>query len=308
MNSLILSTINQGLIFSIAALGVYISFRILNFPDLTVDGSFTLGASVCAILITQGYNPILALLISTCAGIIAGVITGLLHVKLNITNILSGIIVMISLYSINIRIMGRSNLPLFNHMHLFTNKNNLEKILIILFSALIVKLILDIFFKTNKGYLLKALGENPKFIEQLGFNSSKYKILGLAIANGSVGLSGAMFSMYQGFSDISMGTGLIVTALASIVLGEIIFKKLSFMRTTTIVVLGSIFYRTILSAALKMGLGASDLKLITGIIMVIILSTSTIENKIFRKSRKNHKIKSLTFLKRGNVNVEYTES
>lgn len=272
MNELILSTLSQGCIFAIAALGIYITFRILDFPDLSVDGTFTTGAAICAVAIKAGMNPILAILLAVLGGTIAGATTGILHVKLGITNILSGIVVMIALYSINIRIMGKSNIHLFDVNHMFSNVDGFYKFLIVLAFVFLIKILMDVFFKTEKGYVLKALGENDNFVVSLGFDAGKYKIIGLMLANGCVALSGALYTQYQGFADVTMGTGLIVSGLASIVIGEMIFKKMKSFKVTTICVLGSIVYRGILSAALKLGLDASDLKLITAVIIVFILS------------------------------------
>lgn len=272
MNELLISTLSQGFIFAIAALGIYITFRILDFPDLSVDGTFTTGAAICAIAIKSGLPPTVALLMAVLGGVIAGACTGVLHVKFGITNILSGIIVMIGLYSINLRIMGKSNIHLFDVSHLFTGLSPLGKMFIILAVVLLLKALMDLFFKTEKGYVLKALGENEKFVTALGFDAGRYKILGLMMANGCVALSGGLYAQYQGFSDVGMGTGLIVSGLASIVIGEMLFKKFTVFKVTTVAIFGSMIYRGILAMALKMGLNASDLKLITALIMIIILS------------------------------------
>jgi putative ABC transport system permease protein len=272
MNALILSTLSQGLIFAIAALGIYITFRILDFPDLSVDGSFTMGAAICAILIKSGVSPYIALIVAVMGGMGAGSITGLLHVKLGITNILSGIIVMIGLYSINLRIMGKSNIHLFDVQHMFTTLSATQKLMLVACFAVALKLCMDLFFKTQMGYVLKALGENENFVTALGFSSGNFKILGLILANGCVALAGGLYAQYQGFADVGMGTGIIVSGLASIVIGEILFKRITALKATTVVVFGSLVYRGILSTALKMGLNASDLKLITAVIMVFILS------------------------------------
>lgn len=272
MNSLLISTLSQGFIFAIAALGIYITFRILDFPDLSVDGSFTTGASICAISIKMGVPPIFALIFAVLGGLAAGACTGLLHVKLGITNILSGIIVMIGLYSINLRIMGKSNIHLFDVNHMFTGQSDLKKMLLVLGCVLCLKVLMDLFFLTEKGYVLKALGENQQFVISLGFDAGSYKILGLMMANACVALAGGLYAQYQGFSDVGMGTGLIVSGLASIVIGEMLFKKVTLLKVTTISIFGSMIYRGILSIALKMGLNASDLKLITALIMVVILS------------------------------------
>lgn len=296
MNELVISTLSQGMIFAIAALGIYITFRILDFPDLSVDGSFTTGAAITAIAVKNGINPFIAIIMSVIGGMIAGACTGVLHVKLKITNILSGIIVMIGLYSINLRIMGKSNIHLFDVEHMFSNVNNLQKLMIVTLFVLALKIAMDVFFTTEKGYVLKALGENENFVTSLGFDLGKYKILGLILANSCVALSGGLYAQYQGFSDVGMGTGLIVSGLASIVIGEILFKKLTFMNVTSIVVLGSIIYRSILSISLKMGLNASDLKLITAIIMVIILSG------VLEKTTSKFKIKGVS------LNVKHKKS
>jgi len=274
MTDLILSTLAQGLIFSIAGLGIYISFRILDFPDLSVDSTFTTGASISAISIINGVNPFISIVLSLFGGLIAGSITGILHVKFKITNILSGIIVMIGLYSVNLRIMGKSNLHLFDTIHIFSEKNHIYKLAFLIIFTLFLKVIIDFFFKTEIGYVLKAVGQNQKFITGMGFDVDRYKILGLALANGLVALSGSLYTQYQGFSDISMGIGLIVSALASIVIGEMAFKNLKRfgVQNSSIVILGSIFYRGILSLALQIGVEPSDLKLVTALLMVLILS------------------------------------
>lgn len=294
MNTLIFSTLSQGLIFAIAALGIYITFRILDFPDLSVDGTFTLGAAITAVLVKTGISPYLALAIAVLGGLIAGSVTGILHVKLKITNILSGIIVMIGLYSVNLRIMGKSNIHLFDTVHMFTGTDGLTKLVIVALFAVSIKVLYDVFFKTQMGYVLKALGENTHFVTALGYHPGQYKILGLALANACVALAGGMYAQYQGFADISMGTGIIVSGLAAIVIGEILFKG-SRLATTTIVLWGSISYRIILSAALKLGLNASDLKLITAGIMVLILSglvekmTQRVKSALVSAKQSTHK-------------------
>ena len=272
MNALILSTLSQGFIFAIAGLGIYITFRILDFPDLSVDGSFTMGAAICAVLIKSGVSPYIALVLAVVGGMLAGSITGFLHVKLGITNILSGIIVMIGLYSINLRIMGKSNIHLFDVDHMFTGLSSGLKLALVAGLALCLKLAMDLFFKTQMGYVLKALGENESFVTALGFSCSKFKVLGLTLANACVALAGGLYAQYQGFADVGMGTGIIVSGLAAIVIGEILFKRIRTLKASSVVVFGSLVYRGILSSALKMGLNASDLKLITALIMVFILS------------------------------------
>jgi len=273
-----LTILEQGLIFGVMALGVYVTYRILDFPDLTVDGSFPLGAAVAASLLKAGINPILATLISFGAGMIAGGVTGILHTKLKITNLLSSILVMIALYSINLRIMGKANIPLFQERTIYLN--NWSPIYTIILVTIIMKLSLDLFLKTKVGFLLKATGDNPQLVTSFGIDIGIIKIMALMIANGMVALSGAMMAQYQGFSDIGMGTGIIVMGLASIILGETVFKNISFVTVTTMAVGGSILYKASTAVALKLGFPATDLKLITAIIVVIALSVRNNDIKL----------------------------
>lgn len=273
MTSFWLSIMEQGLILAILSLGVYITYKILHFPDLSVDGSFPLGAAVTATLLVNGVNPFVACLISMFAGVLSGGITGLLHVKLKITNLLSGILVMIGLYSINLRIMGRANIPLFTQTTIFSNE--LSPIIIIATFAIGVKLLLDLFFKTKLGFLLRAVGDNPQMVTSLGIDIGKIKILGLMISNGLVALSGSMMAQHQRFSDVGMGTGMIIIGLAAIILGESILKRIPMVAATTMALVGTILYRTTIASALRFGLPASDLQLITAIIVIIALGFSS---------------------------------
>jgi putative tryptophan/tyrosine transport system permease protein len=258
--------LEQGLIFGIMVLGVYISYRVLDFPDLSVDGTFPLGAAVTAAALVLGVNPLVACILSLIAGAIAGSITGFLHVRLGITNLLSGILVMIALYSINLRIMGKANIPLFDKETIFTG--GLSPIVYILVFALIAKYVLDFFLNTKLGFLLKATGDNPQLVTSLGIDKGTIKILGLAVSNGLVALSGSIMAQHQRFSDVGMGTGIIVMGLASIIFGEAIFKKISLIKATTIALFGSILYKTCIGFALKLGFPPTDLKLITAVIVV----------------------------------------
>jgi len=266
---MLLGTIEQGLIFAIMALGLYISYKILDFPDLTVDGSFPMGASIVAILLIKGFNPILTLAVAFIGGSLAGLITGYIHIKFKITNLLAGIIVMTGLYSINLRIMGKSNIPLFKVGNIFSNKYNF---LIILLIVLICKFSLDYLLNTKFGFALRALGDNETLVVSLGIDEKRLKIIGLMLANGLVALSGGILAQYQGFSDIAMGTGTIVTGLASIIIGESVLKKGKLFGVTTIVIVGSILYRFIILGSLKIGFAASDIKLITAILTVGIMA------------------------------------
>ena len=263
------ATIEQSLIFAIMVLGVYISFRILNFPDMTVDGTFPLGAAISAKLLTLGVNPYLTLLVALVAGAAAGAITGLIHVKLKVKDLLAGILVMTALYSINLRVMGKSNIPLFEEDNIFNTEYSMMITIVVL--ILISKFLLDYLLKTKFGFALKALGDNENLIVSLGLNEEKYKIYGLMIANAFVAFSGAVLAQYQGFADVGMGTGIIVIGLASIIIGDTLFGKRRRLAGTTIVIIGSILYRGVIAVTLSMGMDASDLKLITSVIVIVIL-------------------------------------
>lgn len=285
---MLIGTLEQSLIFAIMVMGVYISFRILDFPDLTVDGSFPLGASIVASSLIKGVNPVVALLLATVGGSIAGFITGYINVRYKIVNLLAGIIVMTGLYSINIKIMGRSNISLFTVRHLFNF--DISKIIIIGIVVIICKIILDFLFKTKFGFILRALGDNETLVETLGVDKNKLKIYGLVISNGIVSLSGGLYAQYQGFADVGMGTGTIVTGLASIIIGETIIRNRRKFAMTSVVIVGTIIYKIIITLALKIGFNASDLKLISSIIVVVILALKNNKvlknNKIFKKEVK----------------------
>ena len=263
------ATIEQSLIFAIMVLGVYISFRILNFPDMTVDGTFPLGAAISSKLLTLGVNPYLTLLVALIAGAAAGAITGLIHVKLKVKDLLAGILVMTALYSVNLRVMGKSNIPLFEEDNIFNTEYSMMITIAVL--ILISKFLLDYLLKTKFGFALKALGDNENLIVSLGLNEEKYKIYGLMIANAFVAFSGAVLAQYQGFADVGMGTGIIVIGLASIIIGDTLFGKRRRLAGTTIVIIGSILYRGVIAVTLSMGMDASDLKLITSVIVIVIL-------------------------------------
>lgn len=273
----LLGAIEIGLIFSLVALGVFISFRLLRFPDLTVDGSFTTGAATAAVLITGGTHPALATLAAGAAGLGAGVITGLLHAKGGINPLLAGILTQIGLYSINLRIMGGANVPLLREDTLITplRENGLlggaAAIGIFAAIALLVKLALDWFLHTDTGLALQATGDNEAMIRSFGVNTDRTKILGLALSNGLVGLCGAVIAQYQGFADISMGIGLIIAGLASVILGQAVFGSRLILISTLAVVLGSVLYRVTIQIALQAGLDPNDMKLVSAVLVVIAL-------------------------------------
>jgi putative ABC transport system permease protein len=280
MGSLITGVFEQGLIYAIMALGVYITYRILDFPDLTVDGSFPLGAAVTAVLITKGINPYATLILATLAGALSGIATGIIHVKFKVRDLLSSIIVMTALYSINLRIAGKANVALFGKETIFKNSFveglfsgiGAYKALIIIFAVMLIsKFLLDAYLVTRSGYLLRAVGDNETIVTSLAKDSGKVKIVGLAIANGLVALSGCVMCQQQRFFDISMGTGTMVIGLASVIIGTNIFKNVSRLKATTAVVIGAILYKGCVAAAIEMGMSATDMKFITSALFLIIL-------------------------------------
>lgn len=284
MDGLIINILEQGLIFAIMAIGVYITYRILDFPDLSVEGTFALGAAVTAATLIEGVNPYISIILAFISGVMAGGITGILHVKLKITNLLSGILVMIGLYSINLRIMGKANVPLFSQNTIFSN--DIPPVIIIALFVVLAKIALDLFLKTKLGFILRATGDNPQMVTSLGINIGTIKILGLMLSNGLVAVSGSMMAQYQRFSDVGMGTGIIVMGLASVILGEVIFKKASWIIPTTTAILGSILYKGSISLALNLGLPPTDLKLITCIIVIFALSLNGRKFKLSFKMLK----------------------
>ena len=236
---------------------------------MTVDGTFPLGAAISAKLLTLGVNPYLTLLVALVAGAVAGAVTGLIHVKLKVKDLLAGILVMTALYSVNLRVMEKSNIPLFEEDNIFNTEYSMMITIVVL--ILISKFLLDYLLKTKFSFALKALGDNENLIVSLGLNEEKYKIYGLMIANAFVAFSGAVLAQYQGFADVGMGTGIIVIGLASIIIGDTLFRKRRRLAGTTIVIIGSILYRGVIAVTLSMGMDASDLKLITSMIVIIIL-------------------------------------
>lgn len=279
--------LSQGILWGLMALGVYITFRLLDIADLTVDGSFATGGSVCAVCLVNGVNPVLALILSTIAGFIAGFVTGLLHTKCQIPAILAGILTQIGLYSINLRIMGRSNTPLLQYDNIFEGLENLTGlsnnwiVLIIgLIVTVLVILILYWYFGTEIGSSIRATGNNEQMVRALGVNTNVTKTLGLMISNGLIALSGALVTQQQGYADVRMGIGAIVIGLASIVIGEVIFgHKGAFGTRLTSIVVGSVIYRIIVAVVLQLGLNTDDLKLLTAILVAIALTVPIVMNK-----------------------------
>lgn len=278
-----ITIIEQGLIYGILALGVYITYKILDFPDLTTDGSFPLGAAVTAALITRGVNPYLTLPIAFAAGALAGVCTGMIHVKGRVRDLLSGIIMMTALWTINLRIAGTSNVPLFSKETIFKNDflaglfpdamGSYSTLIVIVILALLTKVVLDFYMKSKSGFLLRAVGDNEKLVTALAKDQGNVKILGLAIANGLVALSGCIFCQEERVFEISMGTGAVVIGLASVIIGTSLFRNLTFMKATTSVVIGSVLYKACTAVAMK-NFEPQDMKLITAVLFLIVLLIS----------------------------------
>ena len=285
--NLIVTILEQGLIYGILSLGLYITYKILDFPDLTVDGSFPLGAAVTAALITRGVNPYLTLPVAFAAGVLAGICTGLIHVKCKVRDLLSGIIMMTALWTMNLYIAGTANVPLFSQQSIFKNDfiNGLPTgikpymtLILILVLTIICKILLDLYMQTKSGYLLRAVGDNHVLVTSLAKDQGNVKILGLAISNGLVALSGCVFAQQSKVFDISMGTGALVIGLASVIIGMSFFKKMSFVKATTAVIIGSIFYKLCVALALKFA-GATATKLVTAILFLVILVVSVDRKK-----------------------------
>ena len=274
--------LEQGLIYGILALGVYITYKILDFPDLTVDGSFPLGAALTATMITNGVNPYLTLPASFLIGAAAGVCTGLIHVKFKVRDLLSGIIMMTALWTINLRLAGTANVPIFGEDSIFENSftNGIFQGLVI---TVVSKVLLDLYLKTKSGFLLRAAGDNDVLVTSLAKDQGNVKILGLAIANGLVSLAGCIFCQEQKVFEISSGTGAIVIGLASVIIGTSLFKKLTFMKATTAVLIGSVIYKACVAAALKF-FEPQDMKLITAVLFLIILIIGMERRKKVKKN------------------------
>lgn len=269
MNVLIINSIEQGLIFAVLAMGVFLTYKILDIADLSVEGTFPMGAFIFAKFISMGLGPLSSSLFAFFFGALAGLLTATLYIKLKIKPLLSGILTMTILYSVNLRILGKANFPLFSYSSLFDLG---PKILVLLVIVLIIKTLLDLFLKTETGYLLIATGDNETLVKSLGANSNKYKMIGLMLANGLVGLSGALMAQMQGFADIKMGSSIVVVALASIIIGDSIRKNSNKLKNTTRAIFGAISYKIIGGIAIELGLEATDLRAISAIIVIVFLA------------------------------------
>lgn len=275
--SALIGTVEQGLVYGVMALGVYITFRILDFPDLTVDGSFPLGAAVVARTISSGGSPLTGTLLAMVAGLLGGLTTGFLNTKLKISGLLAGILTMTALYSVNLRVMGRANIPLLRKPTLINwfIDRGFAPWVFFLIVLLLTKVLLDLFLKTEIGFALRATGDNEQMIRTCGVDTDSMKLLGLGLSNALVALSGALVAQYQGFADVGMGIGTVVSGLASVIIGQALVRFRGLGWATTGVIVGSVVYRLAIFAALRIGLAPTDLKLITAVLVVLALSAPT---------------------------------
>ncbi len=281
---LLLSVLEQGMIYAIMGLGVYITYKILDFPDLTVDGSFPLGAAIGAAMISRGMNPLASVFAALAAGAAVGMCTGIIHVKFKVRDLLAGIIMMTALYTVHIRIAGRANLPIYGRSTIFDNDlvngifqggfSRYKTVVIVLIVMLISKYVLDWYMSTKSGFMLRAVGDNETIVTSMGVDKGTVKILGLAISNALVTMSGCIFAQQQRYYDASMGPGTVVIGLASVIIGTSLFKKVTVWRVTTSVIFGSIIYKACVAIAIKLGLPSTDLKMITAVLFLIILILS----------------------------------
>ena len=287
---MIIGTLTQGLIYALLSYGIYITYKILDFPDLTVDGSFPLGAAVTAVFLVKGFDPYLTLLIAMAAGALAGLATGLIHVRLKVRDLLAGIITMTALFSINLQI-GGSNLSVERGIDtIFTAPPTMllfgsvplmyRKLIVAFILALIFKLLLDAYLKTKSGMLLCAVGDNSALVTSLAKDNGRVKILGLVLANALVALAGAIVCQEQRSFSATMGTGQMIFGLATVIIGTTLFRKLDFVKGTTAVVIGSILYKACIQIAIIAGLPANLLKLVTAVLFLIILVLGGMKGKV----------------------------
>lgn len=321
MFTAVFNSFESGMIYAIMALGVYLTFRILDFPDMTVEGSFVTGASIAAIMIVNGVSPIISTLAALVAGFIAGSITGLLHTKGKVNALLSGILMMIALYSINLRIMGKAQVPLLTESTLVTNiqdgwaKTGLDDVLngvlsaiglgdslpktwsiliVMLVAVLLIQAGISVFLKTEIGLAIRATGDNESMVKSFSAHTDNMKILGLAISNALVAFAGALVAQYQGFTDIGMGIGILVIGLASVIIGEAIFGSKSITKATLAVIGGTIIYQLVVALALEVKfLNTGDVKLITALIVICALILPQFSERRKMKSRKKKRLGEL---------------
>jgi putative ABC transport system permease protein len=278
----------EGLVFGLVTIGVYLTFRVLSFPDLSVEGTFPLGGATAAVLIVNGVNPFLATLAALGAGLCAGLLTGLLNTRLRITALLAGILVAVALYSINLRIMGGANTPLLREVTIFDKvgeflglgSGTTLSIVVALVVVIIIYLFLYWFLRTEIGLMLRATGDNEQMVRSLGGDTNKAVLLGCSISNGLVALAGALVAQNQGFSDVGMGIGMIVIGLAALIIGEALFRFRGIAWVLIACLGGAFVYRLFLIIALRLGMHPGDLKMITAILVVLVLGVPIIMKKI----------------------------
>ncbi|WP_281828524.1 MULTISPECIES: ABC transporter permease [Lactobacillus] len=277
--------IGQGLLWGILALGLYLSFRILNFPDMTVEGTFPFGAAICVSALVYGINPFVATFLSFIAGMITGAVTGLLYTKGRIPILLAGILTMTGVYSVNLQILGKANVGLLNHATLLNGSllkklpTNFPTIVVGLIFAIAIVILLAPFLNTDLGQAFIATGDNENMARSLGINTDNMKILGLMISNGLIGLAGGLLAQNGGYADVNMGIGTMVIGLAAIITGEVVYGNLSLTARLVAVVVGSILYRLVLLVVLQLGFSTNDFKLISAIILAICLMLPLFQEK-----------------------------
>lgn len=308
--TLFIGSLTIGLILSLLALGVFISFRVFSFPDITADGSTTLGASIAAILLVGGTSPVWATAAGFCGGLLAGAATGVLHTKFRINGLLAGILVMTALYSINLRVMGRSNVPLLRATTLSSEAERLATwalgraalnvfgwevaardaavLILTLGGIAIVAGALYAFFRTDLGTAMRATGDNPQMIRALGVDVGNMTILGLAVSNGLIALAGALLAQYQGFADVQMGIGMIVWGLASVIIGEALVGSAQIGLVITGTIMGSVLFRLLIAIALRAGLNPNDLKLVTAVFVFVALILPSLLARFGRRFGGRH--------------------
>lgn len=283
--SLITSTIGQGLLWGILALGLFLTFRILNFPDMAVEGTFPFGAAICVSALVHGTDPLVATLLSFAGGMLTGLVTGLLYTKGKIPVLLAGILTMTGVYSVNLRILGKANVGLLNKATLLNGQflqnlpANFPTIVIGLLFAILIILLLAIFLNTDLGQSFIATGDNENMARSLGINTDNMKILGLMLSNGLIGLAGGLLAQNGGYADVNMGIGTMVIGLAAIIIGEVVYGNLSLTARLIAIVIGSIIYRLILLLVLQLGFSTNDFKLISAIILAICMMLPLFEKK-----------------------------
>lgn len=292
-----------GIIWGIMGLGLYLTYRVLNYADLTVDGSLTLGGAISAVYVAAGVQPIVAILLATFGGMLAGLVTGFLHTKLRIPDLLAGILTQFALYTVNLRIMGKANFGLLNQTTIFSQLKDLGipskwvGLIVGLVFVVVLIILVYCFFGTEIGCALRATGNNPDMVKAMGGNTKVYIMLGLVVGNGLVAMSGAMLAQYQGYADINMGVGTIVVGLASIMIGEVLFSKRTYFHRLAGVIIGSVVYRIIIAIVLRISMNsnfiikitADDMKLITAVIVIIALVAPDMKNRFLSKFAKEGK-------------------